>query len=189
MLGNYSWDAKLVLALSAFALNYGEFWLVAQNYTSNQLAKSMAILRQLLEILEHSNILKPNFDAINNLIKVMLDITRCIVEFRELTAKYKTTDIAALSMALEHIPIAVYWTTRSVVACASQIVGLTGLGHAYVFCFHYILNPSKCCHCNPAFLCIFLKNNQPQYTLTFKCWFTGYKPVSPLPSIELNRLC
>ncbi|KAG2714700.1 hypothetical protein I3760_03G040300 [Carya illinoinensis] len=131
MLGNYSWDAKLVLALSAFALNYGEFWLVAQNYTSNQLAKSMAILRQLLEILEHSNILKPNFDAINNLIKVMLDITRCIVEFRELTAKYKTTDIAALSMALEHIPIAVYWTTRSVVACASQIVGLTGLGHAH----------------------------------------------------------
>ena len=54
MLTSYSWDAKLVLTLAAFALNYGEFWLLAQIYSSNQLAKSIAILKQLPIILENS---------------------------------------------------------------------------------------------------------------------------------------
>ena len=132
MLTNYSWDAKLVLALSACALNYGEFWLLAQNYTTNQLAKSVAILRQLLEILERTSMLNARFDEINNLVKVMLDITRCVVEFRELPPQYITSDVAALSMALAHIPVAVYWTIRGIVACGSQIAGITGLRHEYV---------------------------------------------------------
>lgn len=132
MLANYSWDAKLVLLLSAFALNYGEFWLVAQNYTSNQLAKSVAFLRQLPEILDHSSILKPQFEAVNNLVKVMLEITRCIVELVELPPQYITTDDAALSMALVHMPIAVYWTIRSAVACVSRFSGLAGLGHEQI---------------------------------------------------------
>jgi hypothetical protein len=37
-LSHYDWDAKLVLTLAAFALHYGEFWLLAQIYTTNQLA-------------------------------------------------------------------------------------------------------------------------------------------------------
>lgn len=132
MLTNYSWDAKLVLALSACALNYGEFWLLAQNYTTNQLAKSVAILRQLLEIMERTSMLNARFDEINNLVKVMLDITRCIVEFRELPPQYITSDVAALSMALAHIPVAVYWTIRGIVACGSQIAGITGLRHEHI---------------------------------------------------------
>nr|GFC70126.1 protein sieve element occlusion B-like [Tanacetum cinerariifolium] len=39
MLSNYGWDAKAVITLAAFAVNYGEFWLVAQLYTRNPLAK------------------------------------------------------------------------------------------------------------------------------------------------------
>ncbi|KAJ6424146.1 hypothetical protein OIU84_025013 [Salix udensis] len=50
MLRSYSWDAKLVLTLAAFTLNYGDFWL-------------------------------GRFEAINNLIKVMMDMTRFVVEF------------------------------------------------------------------------------------------------------------
>lgn len=116
------------LALSAFAVTYGEFWLVAQSYTSNQLAKAVAILKQLPEILEHSAELKPQFDAIKSLIKAMVDISKCIVEFRELPANYITTDVEALSTAMAHIPVAVYWTIRSILACASQLTGLTLLG-------------------------------------------------------------
>lgn len=154
MLANYSWDAKLVLLLSAFALNYGEFWLVAQNYTSNQLAKSVAFLRQLPEILDHSSILKPQFEAVNSLVKVMLEITRCIVELVELPPQYITTDDAALSMALVHMPIAVYWTIRSAVACVSRFSGLAGLGHEYVSYVHAIFNPSSSFHCNHVILCL-----------------------------------
>ncbi|KAJ0551072.1 putative sieve element occlusion [Helianthus annuus] len=35
--GNFHWDAKLAQILAAFALNYGEIWLLAQIYSSNQI--------------------------------------------------------------------------------------------------------------------------------------------------------
>lgn len=129
MLGNYTWDAKLVLALSAFAVNYGQFWLVAQIYSTNQLAKSIAILKQLPELLEHSNLLQPRFDAVKGLIKAMLDVTKCIVEFKGLPLQYIGPDVPEYAAAISHIPIAVYWTVRGAIACVSQIAGLTGLGH------------------------------------------------------------
>lgn len=130
-LSSYSWDAKVVLALAAFAVNYGEFWLVAQLYSTNPLAKGLAILKQLPEILEYADTLKPKFEALTNLIKAMLDVTKCIVEFKELPSQYITPDTPELVTANSHIPIAVYWTIRSIVACASQIVGLIGMGHEY----------------------------------------------------------
>lgn len=128
MLTSYSWDAKLALALGAFAVTYGEFWLVAQSYTSNQLAKAVAILKQLPEILEHASMLKPQFDAIKNLIKAMVDISKCVFEFKQLPSHYITTDFDAISSANAHIPVAVYWTIRSISACAAQLTGLTLLG-------------------------------------------------------------
>ncbi|XWS40660.1 hypothetical protein CRYUN_Cryun17cG0014600 [Craigia yunnanensis] len=131
LLSSYTWDAKLVLSLSAFALNYGEFWLLAQIYSTNQLAKSMAILRQLPSILEHTASLKPRFDALNNLIRTMMDVTRCVVELTELPSMYISQDSPALATAMTHVPTAVYWTIRSMVACATQITSLTSMGHEY----------------------------------------------------------
>ena len=136
MLSSYSWDAKLVLALAAFALNYGEFWLLAQIYSSNQLAKSMATLKQLPAIMEHSGPLKPRFDALDNLIKAMLKLTRCIVAFKELPSTYVAHDVPALTTAMATVPTAVYWTIRGIVACATQITSLTSMGHEYVFSYH-----------------------------------------------------
>ncbi|CAM8976588.1 unnamed protein product [Rhodiola kirilowii] len=132
MLSCYTWDAKLVLALSAFAVNYGQFWLVAQFYSTNQLAKSISILKQLPELMEHSNLLQPRFDAVRGLIKAMIDVTKCIVEFKGLPHKYIAPDVPEYAAAMSHIPITVYWTIRSAIACVSQIAGLTGLGHEYV---------------------------------------------------------
>ncbi|KAI8541393.1 hypothetical protein RHMOL_Rhmol08G0056700 [Rhododendron molle] len=131
MLSNYSWDAKLVLTLAAFALNYGEFWLLAQISSSNQLAKAMAILKQLPIIMEQSGPLKPKFDALNNLIRAMLDLTRCIVAFKEIPSAYVAHDVPALVAAANTIPTAVYWAIRGVVACAAQISSLTSMGHEY----------------------------------------------------------
>ncbi|MCL7023405.1 hypothetical protein MKW94_025793 [Papaver nudicaule] len=129
MLSSYLWDAKVVLTLAALAVNYGEFWLVSQIHPTNQLAKSIAILKHLPDILEHSDMLRPRFDALRSLIKSMTDVTRCIVQFKALPSKYITPDTSAMSIAIAHIPIAVYWTMRSVLACASQIVSLIGFGH------------------------------------------------------------
>uniref|UniRef100_A0A7N0U8I1 Sieve element occlusion n=1 Tax=Kalanchoe fedtschenkoi TaxID=63787 RepID=A0A7N0U8I1_KALFE len=132
MLACYSWDAKLVLALSAFAVNYGQFWLVAQFYSTNQLAKSIAILKQLPELMEHSNLLQPRFDAVRGLIKAMIDVTKCIVEFKGLPHQYIGPEVPEYAAAMSHIPITVYWTIRGAIACVSQIAGLTGLGHEYI---------------------------------------------------------
>lgn len=117
--------------MAAFASNYGEFWLLAQIYSSNQLAKSVAILKQLPIILEHSGLLRPRFEALNHLIRIMLEVTGCIVEFRELPSTYISPDMPALSTATSLTPTAVYWTIRSIVACATQISSLTTMGHEY----------------------------------------------------------
>lgn len=128
-LTSYSWDAKVVLSLAAFAVNYGEFWLVAKLSTTNPLAKSVAFLKQLPDIIEHSNSLKPQYDALKKLIKAMMDLTRCIVEFKELPPQYISHDTPAMSTAIAHIPAASYWIIRCIVACSSQIASFIGLGH------------------------------------------------------------
>ncbi|OMO69209.1 hypothetical protein COLO4_29199 [Corchorus olitorius] len=132
MVSSYPWDVKLVIALSAFAVNYGEFWLLAQSYTSNQLAKNLAILKQVPEILQHTSMLKSRFDTIRSLIRAMLDIANCIVEFKELPPKYIAYDFSAMSSAMDHIPVAIYWTIRSMLTSASQITGLSGFGNEYL---------------------------------------------------------
>lgn len=129
--GNFHWDAKLALILAAFALNYGEFWLLAQIYSSNQLAKSMAILRQVPMIMEHSAPLKPRFDALNKLIHSVLELTRCIMNFKELPSTYVSYEVPAMARAMNTIPTAVYWNVRGIIACAAQISSLTSMGHEY----------------------------------------------------------
>ncbi|CAN1312888.1 Protein SIEVE ELEMENT OCCLUSION B [Linum perenne] len=132
IVSSYTWDAKVVLALAAFAVNYGEFWLVAQLYLTNPLAKAVALLKQLPDILERAETLKPRFEALSNLIKAMMDVAKCIVEFKELPSQYISQDTPEMLTATAHIPTAVYWTIRSIVACASQIIGLIGMGHEYI---------------------------------------------------------
>ncbi|KAK7311376.1 hypothetical protein RJT34_09485 [Clitoria ternatea] len=124
----YKWDVKIVLALAAFALTYGEFWLLAHIHDTNHLAKSMAILKQLPSIMEHVNSLKPRFDTLNDLVNVILEVTKCVIEFNSLPTQYITQDMSAYATASNYVPIASYWTVRSIVACAAQITSLTTLG-------------------------------------------------------------
>ena len=124
-----------MLALAAFATTYGEFWLVAHLYPTNSLAKSVAILKQLPDMLERSDFLKPKFEALINLIRVMVDVAKCIVQFKDLPPHYITPEIPPMAEAIAHIPTAVYWTFRGIVACASQITSLIGMGH-----HEYVIN-------------------------------------------------
>ncbi|KAI8031421.1 Protein SIEVE ELEMENT OCCLUSION B [Camellia lanceoleosa] len=133
MLTSYSWEAKMVLALAAFAVSYGEFWLIAQFQTSSQLAKSVGVLKQVHFILEKSKISKPQFDEIKSLLKDLLAITKCVVEFKDLSSQYTTTttDLLDMSTVVSHIATATYWTIRSAEACAFQIASLMGIDHEH----------------------------------------------------------
>lgn len=100
---------------------------MAQLSTANTLAKSVALLKQLPDIVENSVPFRPQFDALNMLVKAALDVTMCIVKFKELPSEYISEDVPPMSVASAHIPIAAYWVIRSIVACASQIAGLIGM--------------------------------------------------------------
>uniref|UniRef100_A0A2N9IHJ0 Sieve element occlusion N-terminal domain-containing protein n=1 Tax=Fagus sylvatica TaxID=28930 RepID=A0A2N9IHJ0_FAGSY len=133
VLSIYGWDAKLVLALAAFSLIYGEFWLLAQIYSTNQLAKPMAMLRQVPGIMEHATQLKTRLKALNGLIKTILDVARCAIEIRELQSMYTTHEsphFAAVKNTF--IPTAIYWTVRSMVACAAQITSFSSMGYEFL---------------------------------------------------------
>ncbi|KAL2904066.1 Protein SIEVE ELEMENT OCCLUSION B, partial [Bienertia sinuspersici] len=96
------------------------------------LAKSVAIFKQLLDLVEHSDGLKSRFEALNSLISAMLDVNKRIVVFRQLPHQYILLDNPPLSVAMTHIPTAACWTIQSVVACATQIGSLIGMSYEYV---------------------------------------------------------
>lgn len=110
---------------------------MAHLYPTNPLAKSVAILKQMPEIMERSDFLKPKFEALVNLIKVMVDVAKCIVQFKELPPSYITPEIPPLAAAIAHIPTVVYWTLRCIVACASQITSLIGMAYECVISFFF----------------------------------------------------
>ena len=126
-LSSFHWHGKLVLALAAFALNYGEFWLLVQFHSKNQLAKSLAMLK--LVPVQNRVTLESVSHGLNDLIREMKSVTACVVELCELPDRYITLDDPHLSRIISTIPIAVYWTIRSIVACISQINMITAMGH------------------------------------------------------------
>ncbi|KVH98997.1 hypothetical protein Ccrd_022800 [Cynara cardunculus var. scolymus] len=125
LLSSYTWEAKVVISLGAFAVNFGEFWLVAQLFATNPLAKSVALLKQLPNIIEHYKSLKPRFDAINNLINAMLVVTKCIIAFKNLPYQYLQDDTPPKSTALAHVPTAAYWY----ITATSEAWELSSLAH------------------------------------------------------------
>ncbi|GMH24850.1 hypothetical protein Nepgr_026693 [Nepenthes gracilis] len=131
LLAHFPWEAKVVLTLAAFALTYGEFWLLAQNYSANPLANSMARLKQLRLVTEQSGSFTHQFDAVNKLIKAILNVTRCFVDFKDLPSIYIMEEEPTLKAIKNYFPIAVYWTIRSIVGAAAHITTLTSSGHEY----------------------------------------------------------
>lgn len=139
LIKHYSWESKAVLALVSFAVTFGEFRLILQLYPTNPLAKALSLLKQLPEVLEHAAALRPKLDALYTLIREIVEVTKKIVEFFDLPREYFSSDSPEIQAAVSHIPTAVYWTIRSIVVSATQILSLTGMGIEYVLFFHYLL--------------------------------------------------
>ncbi|KAH7510623.1 hypothetical protein FEM48_ZijujUnG0106800 [Ziziphus jujuba var. spinosa] len=125
MLASYSWEVKVVVILAAFAVNYGDVWLAAQICSTNPPARSIAILKQVPELIEHFKSLQPHFDAID------ISISTLIVEFSELPLEYLSLDTPPISVAKVHIPAASYWTLRAIVACTNHVANVTGMRYEY----------------------------------------------------------
>ncbi|KAM0988720.1 hypothetical protein ACFX13_012866 [Malus domestica] len=149
-LSSYSWEAKAVLTLAAFAMEYGEFWLLAQLQESDRLAKSIAILKRVPVLLKPSDLHKKRQAVLelNNLIKATLQVIECIDQFDKLSS-YDPKDVPALALAMDHIPVDVYWAVATVVACATKITILTcneDKEHdlaPFAQKIHYVLNKLK----------------------------------------------
>ncbi|WCJ38599.1 Protein SIEVE ELEMENT OCCLUSION C [Euphorbia peplus] len=121
LLGNYRWDAKMVLILAGFATIYGEFWLLMQLSPSNLLAESVSVLRQFPNDL---TMFKPRFKALIILVRTLMDVTKCIIKFESLPFRHVKVDDQAMGAAKSAIYLASYWITRNTLACSSQITDL-----------------------------------------------------------------
>ncbi|KAL6189536.1 hypothetical protein ACLB2K_040924 [Fragaria x ananassa] len=149
-LSTYSWEAKAVLALAAFALEYGEFWLLAQIHQSDPLAKSVAILKRVPVLLKPADLQKRRQAVVelNTLIKTTLQVIDCMFELEKLST-YDPKDVPALAIAMDHIPVDVYWSIITIVACATKVTLLTSDEDKpydlsqYSQKIHYILNKLK----------------------------------------------
>ncbi|CAL8073286.1 unnamed protein product [Prunus armeniaca] len=125
----YSWEAKAVLALAAFSLEYGEFWLTAQHQQSDQLAKSVAFLKGVPVLLKPEN-LKQRGQAVaqlNDVIMSTLQVIDCIFELEKLSITYNEVKELReiLASARKDISVNVYWCIITTVACATNISLLT----------------------------------------------------------------
>ncbi|KAK3026047.1 hypothetical protein RJ639_042539 [Escallonia herrerae] len=128
-LRHYTWDAKVVLLLAAFALCYGEFWLIMQVYARNHLAASIAALKQLPRDL---SVFKPRFKALSLLINAMVEVTKCIIKFEGLPMQHIVLDNTAMVATRVQIYQATCWIFKSSLACFSQIIDLRALKHEQV---------------------------------------------------------
>ena len=126
MVSKYRWDAKLVLILAALAVKYGVFLLLAETYATNQLTKSLALIKQLPSIFSRQNALHQRLDKTRVLMQDMVDLTTTIIHIHQLPPHHITPAFT------DHVPTAVYWIVRCVLICASHISGASGFKQEYV---------------------------------------------------------
>ena len=82
LLSRYSWDAKAVLTLAAFALDYGEFCLLVKIQSSEELAKSVGTLKRVPVLLKGVTMQKNQqaFINLNKVVKTTPKVIKCIFE-------------------------------------------------------------------------------------------------------------
>ncbi|KAK7387544.1 hypothetical protein VNO78_28427 [Psophocarpus tetragonolobus] len=129
LIGKYSWDAKVVLVLAAFAIRYGEFWQLMQLFRGNALAALISSIKQLPCNLRP---LKLQIKELNMLIKIMIDVAMCIIKFEYMALQHVEQGNDMFLVTKSQIYEAAYWITRSCLACFSQVMNFTAKKHEQV---------------------------------------------------------
>jgi hypothetical protein len=117
-LKSYPYRAKAALTLAAFSIEYGDFWLLAQLFSSNQLASSVGILKRVPAIIKPPSQIGKYRDEIvelNNLIKDTLEVINSIFELGKQSMDYTQNEL----------PEDVNWAIKTIVACMTQMCCLT----------------------------------------------------------------
>jgi len=113
IVSRFSWEAKAVLTMAAIASNYGDC-LLLNRYSP-------------LEVPWHFTSGLYLTDAIEDLSGTMLETTRNIVVFHELSTNYIFDEDAEVRAAPDLLPTAVYWVVRSAVAAIQGISSFTSV--------------------------------------------------------------
>ena len=115
-----------MLTLAAFALEFGDFWLLAQQQQTDQLAKALAVLKRVPVLLKPSELQKRRqaLVELNGLVKTTMQVIAIFDEFEKLSV-YDPKEVPGLSIALDHLPVDVYWSILAIVACSAKICTLT----------------------------------------------------------------
>jgi hypothetical protein len=126
-LANYSWVEKGVLTLSAFAIEYGEFWNLSQSLPTESLSISLAIMKRVPQLTKPESLRKHHHAIleVNNLIKATWQVIDIIIELERLHSRHDIKKVPALALALEEFPVDVFWVIITIAAIVTQIECLT----------------------------------------------------------------
>ncbi|XP_047181079.1 protein SIEVE ELEMENT OCCLUSION C [Vigna umbellata] len=130
LIGKYSWDAKVVLVLAAFAVRYGEFWQLMQLHYDNSLAALISSIKKLPRNLKP---LKLQIKALSLLVETMMDVAMCIIKFEYLPLQHVEHGDHIFRVTKSQIYEAAYWIARSCLACFSQVKDFTTKQHEQVY--------------------------------------------------------
>ncbi|XP_010024028.2 protein SIEVE ELEMENT OCCLUSION B [Eucalyptus grandis] len=126
MLSSFSWDAKAVLTLLALSVYYAEHWRLTQIEESDDLLSLTAKLRGSHAIGKSSDTQRIKaFVALNNLIKLTLEFTKCAVEF----VSY-SKDFGEISASID-ISARFYYIIVIILGCSVQFSGLISMSNEF----------------------------------------------------------
>ncbi|TKY51877.1 SIEVE ELEMENT OCCLUSION B protein [Spatholobus suberectus] len=117
-LSGFSWDAKAIIALAAFSLEYGEFWRLDRIQTSDQVGNSLKELNQV----QSRKVPADMIDLVTVLVGVLNHINQWA---RWYAVGYDTEAVHSLQAAMQEIPLVVYWTIAAIVASIGNLVGIS----------------------------------------------------------------
>ncbi|XP_017976107.1 PREDICTED: protein SIEVE ELEMENT OCCLUSION A-like isoform X1 [Theobroma cacao] len=112
-LRNYSWNAKVVLAVAAFALSIGELLMLLNHRTTDPIAMSVDLLK--------GHVLKLDINVLKQLLKAMVDVVNINFAFLVPTLSKIPKEAPSMKDAMDYFPTATYKILSVVVQIASII--------------------------------------------------------------------
>ncbi|MED6143718.1 hypothetical protein PIB30_008666 [Stylosanthes scabra] len=120
-LRGYTWDAKAVIALSAFALDYGETWRLTLTQAATKKDNNAVELHVFRLAEDEKKLSQSDADLISTLVDRTLQLINGIITLEKFIANksYTPKDLPALFKAPRDLYT--YWGILSLLACANQL--------------------------------------------------------------------
>lgn len=117
-LRGFSWEAKALITLAAFSLEYGAIMHLHRIQSSDTLGNS---LKQLSQV-QFRKVPADITELVTFLLQVLQDIKTCAAWS---AFGYDLDDVNSLPDAMQWIPLVVYWTVATIVACTGNLIGIS----------------------------------------------------------------